>query len=644
MKTPAANAGAQEPAGERTYRRFVESLTERYFFFAHDRFGRFTYLSPSISQVLGYSPDEYRAHYGEMLTAAPINTEAYLRSERALAGETQGPYEIEVKAKDGSLHRLEITEHPVLDGDGQVEGLEGIARDITDKWRAEEALRESEEKYRSFFEENLAGHYVSTPDGTLLACNRAFARIIGFESAAEATAASLWSLYPSPEARASFVEHLRREGRLETVDLELKRQDGAVRWVVENAVGKFDERGELVEIHGFIMDQTERTQAEHQLRQAQKIEAVGQLAGGMAHDFNNLLGVVIGYCELLQEGLQDDPRKLSLLGEIRKAADRATSLTRQLLAFSRLQVLEPRVLDLNAVVTDVGRMLQRLIGENIELATELEPELGRVTADPGQLEQVILNLAINARDAMPHGGRLVIATANVELDEQFVRALSGSRAGPHVMLTLSDNGQGMDAATLARIFEPFFTTKPKPQGTGLGLSTVYGIVKQSGGYIWVESEPGAGSTFRIYLPRAEGALEARPWHQPAAGSAPGGEETILLLEDEDALRQGIAQILERAGYTVIQCGQPSEALAVAGSDARPIDLVLTDVVMPQMNGPQAVAQILEARPGARVLYMSGYTDDAIARHGVLEPGVALIAKPFSAAAVLSKIREVLDRE
>ncbi len=384
-----------------------------------------------------------------------------------------------------------------------------------------------------------------------------------------------------------------------------------------------------------------RRDAERQLRQAQKMEAVGRLAGGVAHDFNNLLTVICGYSETMLERLRAGDPLRSNVEEIRKAGERAASLTRQLLAFSRKQVLELKVLDLNAVVGSMQKMLDRLIGEDVHLVTDLDPKLGRVKADPGQLEQVIMNLAVNARDAMPRGGRLSIETQDAYLDEAYAETHVGAEAGPFVMLAMSDNGCGMDAETLNRIFEPFFTTKEIGVGTGLGLSTVFGIVKQSGGYISAYSEPGRGTSFKIYLPRVEEAAEAVAVSDSSA-AVPKGSGTILLVEDEAVLRQLARDILTSSGYTVLQAPHGGEALLLCERHRGPIDLILTDVIMPHMNGRELYERLAARRPGTKVLYMSGYTGDAIAHQGVLDPGTAFIQKPFALRALLQKVREVLE--
>lgn len=386
----------------------------------------------------------------------------------------------------------------------------------------------------------------------------------------------------------------------------------------------------------------EREKAEKELRQAQRLDAIGRLAGGVSHDFNNLLGVILGTSEILLDR-PHDPAFTHGLEMIKDSARRGATLTRQLLAFGRRQVLEPRVLNLNMVLTDVEKLLRRVIGEDIELEFETDAALGSVEVDPGQVEQVIVNLAINARDAMPGGGKLVIATANVELDEAYADRRVVVRPGSYVQLIVSDTGCGMDEQTQSRIFEPFFTTKEQGKGTGLGLATVYGIVKQSGGYVWVYSEPGHGTTFKIYLPLVSAVADTRVRVQ-ASEDPPRGSETILVVEDDSSLREVTCQFLQGSGYTVIQAGAPEEALRVVEQYKGPIDFLLTDVIMPKMNGRDLAAQLSQTRPRIKVLYVSGYTDGVVRDgvHGVLEPGLAFLQKPYTRYALTSKIREVLD--
>ena len=386
----------------------------------------------------------------------------------------------------------------------------------------------------------------------------------------------------------------------------------------------------------------ERWRLEEQLHQSQKMEAIGQLAGGVAHDFNNLLTIVSGYSQLLlsQKDLSDPVREK--IHEISQAGDRAASLTRQLLAFSRKQVLEPMVLDLNALVTGVEKMLRHTIGADIDLGTALDPSLARVTADPGQIEQIILNLAVNARDAMPHGGKLTIETANVELDESYTRTHATAKPGSYVMLAVSDTGCGMAPEVMNRVFEPFFTTKGPGKGTGLGLATVYGIVQQSGGHIGLYSELGRGTTFKVYLPRTEAQVPSGESRQETR-VLPAGSETLLLVEDDAAVRTLSRGVLEMSGYTVLEANVGREALRICERHSGPIQMVITDVVMPEIGGRMLVEQISALRPGIKVLYVSGYTDDTVIRHGVLEEGTAFLQKPFTPVALANKVRDVLDK-
>jgi PAS domain S-box-containing protein len=392
---------------------------------------------------------------------------------------------------------------------------------------------------------------------------------------------------------------------------------------------------------GVATEITERKRLEEQLLQSQKMEAVGQLAGGVAHDFNNILTAIVGYTDLLTAEFSGNTRQMEDLEEIRKAARRAAALTRQLLAFSRKQVLEPRLIDLNDVVLNLDKMLRSLISENIELKTGLAPDLAATRADPNQVEQVIMNLAINARDAMPDGGTLTIETKNASLDQTYAAQHVAVIPGDYVMLAVTDTGCGMDDATKARMFEPFFTTKPVGRGTGLGLSTVYGIVKQSGGNIWIYSEPNKGTTFKIYLPAVEALPEDLEKTSPPR-AAHGGGGTVLVVEDDDQLRRLTHRALASRGYEVLEADRGSTAIDLARRHKGPLDLLLTDIVMPDMNGRKLADTIRATRPGLRVLYMSGYPDGAIASQGILESGVAYLAKPFTTDGIIGKVREVLE--
>ncbi len=426
------------------------------------------------------------------------------------------------------------------------------------------------------------------------------------------------------------------------LEYRMRHKDGS--WRTLESRSSTILKGGLVEKLVVVnRDVTERKHLEEQFRQSQKMEAVGRLSGGVAHDFNNLLGVIIGYGEVVQEGTPEDNPLRSCVDEMLKAGHRAAGLTRQLLAFSRQQVMDPRVLDLNVVVKDMEKMLKRLIGEDIQLKTGLDPALVRIKADQGQIEQVIMNLAVNARDAMPKGGELRLNTCNFHMDEAFIRRYPYPvLVGDYVLLTVADTGVGMDATTRARVFEPFFTTKEKGKGTGLGLSMVYGVVKQSGGYIDVVSEPGAGATFKIYLPKVDVAVDPQ---KQTAELPPSlhGTETLLLVEDETSLRQLSRHLLERCGYDVLEAESGVEALKISQEYKRTIHLLLTDVVMPGMSGRDLADRLIKHRPGTRVVYMSGYTGQTVGEHGVLAEGSFFLPKPFTREALARKIREALDR-
>ena len=435
----------------------------------------------------------------------------------------------------------------------------------------------------------------------------------------------------------NFRKTLEHGSILELLQIRIQRRDGTT--IPAEVSASVVEIGGKQFVMGLVRNVSERDAMAEQLRLAQKMEAVGQLAGGVAHDFNNLLTAILGYSQLLAPQLRGDPEQFSAIEEIRKAGERAAGLTRQLLAFSRKQVLEPRVLDLNKVADQIQGMLSRLIGEDIQVVMNLDPALGCVRADAGQIEQVIVNLAVNARDAMPRGGQISLETANVELDESYAQTHVPVQPGSFVMLAVSDTGAGMDAATRQRIFEPFFTTKGKGEGTGLGLSTVYGIVKQSGGYIWVYSEPGRGTTFKIYLPRVDDPSEG-PVVPSTAALPAGGNETILVVEDEEAVRKLACKTLEARGYRVLEAADGGEAVAIAGTQS--VDLLLTDMVLPGMGGGEIAARIRDIHPRAKVLYTSGYTDDVIVRRGLMERGAAFLEKPFTPSILARRVREVLD--
>ncbi len=497
------------------------------------------------------------------------------------------------------------------------------------------ALTERELRYRKLTEASFDGIAI-TVEGVITEANPGVAEIFGYPLD-EVISRPILD-FVADESREAVLQRFSKgeKGRFEFTG---KHKDGR-KIQLETTTRKHDVSGRSGRISA-IRDVTETRVLEAQLRQAQKMDAIGQLAGGVAHDFNNLLTAILGYSDFVIDTFEPQDRRRADMEEVIKAAQRAATLTMQLLAFSRKQVLQPTAVDLNAVVTGTHQMLSRLIGEHVDLVPILAPDLGAVRADSGQLEQVLMNLVLNARDAMPSGGRVVIETSNIELDETSVRQHVAVRPGSYVMLGVSDTGHGMDEQTQSRLFEPFFTTKEPGKGTGLGLSTVYGIVKQSGGNIWVDSKPGHGTTFTIYLPRVAEIAEPLAMASPPVGP-PTGTETILVVEDTDGLRTLARKILERYGYTVIDAPNGEEALRICERHEGAIHLLLTDVVMPGMSGRVLADRLAQLRSETRVLFTSGYTDDAIVHHGILRTGTAFLQKPYVLDSLARKVREVLD--
>ncbi|MDE3155907.1 MAG: PAS domain S-box protein [Acidobacteriota bacterium] len=504
-----------------------------------------------------------------------------------------------------------------------------------------ELQRATEERLQALWEANLIGIVVGRVGGELVDANPAFCQLLGYTRDELLGHGVTWRALTPAEYHPSDQEalaQLRTSGVAAPREKEYLRKDGSR---VPVLVGVTTIRGAPDTSVAFVLDLTERRQLEDQLRQSQRLEVIGRLAGGVAHDFNNLLTPILGYAEMLLERFPpDDPARADVL-EIQRAGHRAEQLTRQLLAFGRKQVLQPTIVDLNDLISDAARLVRRLIGEDITLVLALAPNLRTVRVDVSQIGQVLMNLAANARDAMPRGGTLTIETANVNLAADYAATHAEVTPGPHVLMAVHDTGVGMDRETQSRIFEPFFTTKAVGRGTGLGLATVHGIVNQSKGHIWVYSEPGRGTTFKLYFPAVSGSPE--PPRLTAPGTAVGhGHETILLVEDDDALREMSARVLRNLGYTVIEARDGSTALLASKHHAGRIDLLLTDVIMPGLSGPDLAQQLLSERPSLRILYMSGYTDDTVLQHGVREQGLQFLEKPFTPVGLGQRVRSVLD--
>jgi PAS domain S-box-containing protein len=626
-------AEAATVESERKYRLLFESNPNPMWVYDRETL-RFLAVNDAAMAAYGYSRDEFFS-----MTIEDIRPRGDIEAVRDEAEASRGLNHAGVwrhLRKNGEQLDVHVTsnDHDFAGRPARVV----LALDVTEQLRAERDLLRSETRYRELFEN--ANDLIATVDldARLTAVNQRFAERLGYTSE-ELVGRSLLDLVP-PEwhgelTRARSVKYDGSDTAT-VYEHELLARDGR-RIPVEVSSRTITQDGRPVGIQAICRDITERRSLEDQLRQAQRLEAIGRLAGGIAHDFNNLLTVISGYADaLLEEGRSEGESELR---EIAAAADRATALTRQLLAFSRRQVLRPDVLSVNGVVEGLTPMLGRLIGEDVELEMSLDPQARNVLADPSQIEQVIVNLVVNARDAMPDGGQLTIETSSVYLDADYVMHHAEATQGPHTVLAVSDTGTGMDAETMARVFEPFYTTKPVGEGTGLGLASVYGIVKQSGGSIWVYSEPGHGTTFKVYLPAASDPVAATTAMEEPAG--PTGTETVLVVEDEPSLRALVAQMLESKGYTVVAAETAEDALDLAQSEL--VDLVLTDLVMPRISGRELASRVRETRPSVRVLFMSGYADDAVVRHGTLEPGSAFIEKPFSANDLARSVRGVLDR-
>lgn len=609
-----------------------------------DIHGKRIYNSLSYEKTLGYSSEELH----KSSAFAQIHPADRARVQKA-ADEAQrtgvgSTLEYRIQHKNGDWLVFESTSSVILNADGKPEKLVIVNRNITDRKRAEEALRRSEAGFRSMVEDAPYGIYRANIAGHLLQVNPALQRMLGYERREELLQKGLQKdIFRHAGEYQRLIEILSKTGEIKDMEVEWAKQDGSFITVHCSGRRVNDEDKVAVYFEVFAEDFTEKRVLERQLRMAQKMEAIGRLTGGIAHDFNNLLGVIIGYSRVLKRSLGTGSALTEHALEIEKAGERAASLTKQLLAFSRQQVLTPTILNLNNLASDMEKMLLRLLGEDIGVSLLLDPALGNVKVDQSQIEQVIMNLAVNSRDAMPMGGKLKIETANVELDAAYARSHPGAKPGNYVRLSVTDTGTGMDPSTLAHIFEPFFTTKERGKGTGLGLATVYGIVKQSNGYINVESTLGKGTSFQLYLPRDADrtAVEEKPCEST---DHLRGTETILLAEDSDALRKLAKSYLETAGFRVISADCGEAAVELAKNFAGSFDLLLTDVVMPGMNGRVLAEHLLARQPGMSVLYMSGYTDSFIAGHGVLEPGTHLLHKPFTEEVLLRKIRAVLDSD
>jgi len=629
---------AEEAAGEREqrFRQLAENIKEAFFVVDH-QLGETLYVSPAYETIWGRTCRSLHDAPRSFLDAVPADDRERLLAElaRVRAGERSSELDFRVVRPNGDVRWVLWTAAPVRDDRGHVYRITAVALDITERRHAQIALADGESRFRKLIETSYDGIAI-VAQGRIVDANPGMVAMFGYPldeligmPAVDLAAGGAVGVVADRIANAI-------EGRYEFVG---RCKDGR-EIVVEATARSHPIDGRPGRITA-LRDITSQRQTEEQVRQGQKMEAIGRLAGGMSHDFNNLLTVITSYASLLKETLSpSDPRRTDV-GEISKAAADAASLTRQLLAFSRQQVIEPRLVALNDVVANSEKMLRRLIGEDVVLVAALPAEPLAVRIDPGQFEQVIMNLAVNARDAMPNGGRLTFELTATTLDDPYARAHWPATPGRFALLAVSDTGIGMDAETRARVFEPFFTTKAPGKGTGLGLSTAYGIVKQSQGFIWVYSEPGQGTTFKIYLPLVDESAES--FQTPSESlEAARGDELVLLVEDFAPVRAATRLALEQFGYAVVDVASGADALALAADPARRIQILMTDVVMPEMNGRQLAEQFTRLRPQAKVLFVSGYATDAVVRHGVLAAGAAFLQKPFSPDTLARKVRKVLD--
>ncbi|MBN1566707.1 MAG: PAS domain S-box protein [Acidobacteria bacterium] len=623
---------------EERFRLIAETIDEIFWIYDRQK-GIATYLSPAFDRIWGFSKERIINNPEPFMDMVhPDDVEKVIAGARQLDEKQPISYEYRIIRPDGSIRNIWNRGYPIVEKDGRVLRYVGVGQDVTEWRHAEEALKESKEYLNQIincigdpiFVKDSKHRFVLVNDALCAFAYMPREQLLGSDGMPEEVKKALWEQE----------EAVLQTGREAVTEDAMNDRKGNPHILMTKKSLLTDKSGNK-QIVGVMRDITEYKRLEAQFLQSQKMEAIGVLAGGVAHDFNNLLNVINGYSEMILEGFAGDESLRKDIEQIKNAGQRAAALTSQLLDFGRKQILQPEVFDLNHIIDDMSSMLRRLIGEHIELITDLQQSPAMINADPGKIQQVVMNLVVNARDAMPDGGKLAIETMPIDFEEGYIKDHPVAKPGPYILLAISDNGVGMDTITQERIFEPFFTTKTKGKGTGLGLSTVYGIVKQSEGFVWVYSEPGKGTTVKVYFPRSEGPVANVPEeHEPESEFR--GTETLLIAEDETAVRDLACRILRDRGYTVLEAADGIEALRISQNYRKAIHLVVTDVVMPGMGGKTLVSNLEELRPGIKSLFISGYSDNAISHQGILDSNVYFLQKPFSIESLIRKIREVLD--
>jgi two-component system cell cycle sensor histidine kinase/response regulator CckA len=608
-----------------------------------DAKGNIEYVNAGFTQITGYTPSEVIGKNPRILKSGTTSPAEYQKLWRTITSRGEWRGEFRNKKKNGEMYWESACISAIKRKDGEISHFLAVKEDITERKNSLEALGESEERYRRFFEHDLAGDFICTARGKLLDCNPAFARIFGFSSIQKALTCNLASLFTNSKVWAAFIAKIQAEKKVELYEIDLRRRNGDSVFVIANAVGIFDKQNKLVKLQGYLFDITQKKSLEEQLLQAQKMESLGTLAGGIAHDFNNLLAAILGYASFMKMRITDEHPFFKELDIIERSASRAADLTAQLLAFARGGKYIIKAINLNNIVQDTVKILNRTIDKLIEIETDLTEYLPPVEADAGQIQQVIMNLCLNARDAMPGGGKMTIKTGIATIDDDYFKSYNEVKGGGFVTFAVSDNGIGMDKKTMQKIFEPFFTTKEKGKGSGLGLSSVYGIVKNHGGFIHVSSEPDKGSTFRIYLPVShKGVLQEVPNAEPLVNMPHGTNECILVVDDEEHIRSLAKDILENYGYRVLLADDGEMAIRLFELHKQEISLVLLDMIMPKMGGLETFIRLKELSPEVKALLSTGYQKDGKAQDILCQGIHGFVQKPYQIAELLTQIRRVID--